>query len=122
MLLLAIVLVGTAAWQLWASRRQLAASLGTRSRQTAAAPLASAASPTPQAASQTEAAKLAARRPSAPTLQGIVMGAGEPYALINGDIFKVGDRIGETVLESIQPKSIVLKRDNGKTLALALPE
>ena len=46
-------------------------------------------------------------------LTGIVEGTGEPYAVINGEIVAVGERVGQFSLVRIHDGAAVLRRDDG---------
>ena len=46
-------------------------------------------------------------------VSGIVEGSGEPYALINGAVVGIGDRIGNATLLSISKGTVRLRHDNG---------
>lgn len=45
-----------------------------------------------------------------PQLSAVMMGAGEGLAVIDGEIFRVGESVGEYIVESIQRKRVVLRK------------
>ncbi len=53
------------------------------------------------------------------SLEGIVMDAKAPFAIINGDIRKEGDEVSGAKLVSIQKTKVILKRDK-KEIVLQL--
>ncbi|MBI2495699.1 MAG: hypothetical protein HYY90_00760 [Candidatus Omnitrophica bacterium] len=88
-----------------------------------------AAAPTPAAPSTASAgredrvAKLALRTSTAPAqgqlvLNGIAEGVGEPYAMINGSVLGVGDRIGNFTLVEIVNGAARLREANGNETIL----
>ena len=54
-------------------------------------------------------------------LSGIVVGIGEPYAVINGEIFAQGDRIGNATLLEIASDTVTVRLPNGKDTVLRIP-
>ncbi len=54
-------------------------------------------------------------------LSGIVVGVGEPYAVINGEIVGRGDRIGNATLLDIAQDSVTIQLPNGKETVLKIP-
>ncbi len=46
-------------------------------------------------------------------LNGVMEGRGQPYAMINGTILGIGDRIGDATLLNIADGSVILREDNG---------
>jgi hypothetical protein len=54
-------------------------------------------------------------------LSGVVEGEGEPYAVINGAIVTVGERIGEFTLEEIANGAARLQRADGSEAVLRVP-
>lgn len=54
-------------------------------------------------------------------LSGIVVGVGEPYAVINGEIVAQGDQIGSATLLDITPDSVTVRLPNGKEAVLKIP-
>jgi hypothetical protein len=77
------------------------------------------------------AAKTAAARPPAKrrtgtvstaiVLSGVVEGVGESYAVINGEIYGVGERIGDATLGQIANGAVTLRHDNGRETVLRVP-
>ncbi|MBI1992459.1 MAG: hypothetical protein HYS71_04415 [Candidatus Omnitrophica bacterium] len=68
-------------------------------------------------------AKLALRIPTAPAqgqlvLNGIAEGVGAPYAMINGSVLGVGDRIGNFTLVEIVNGAARLREANGNETIL----
>lgn len=51
-------------------------------------------------------------------LNGVVEGAGEPYAMINGVIVAIGQRVKDFTLVSIGDGAATLRRDDGKETVL----
>lgn len=51
-------------------------------------------------------------------LSGVIEGGGEPYAVINGMIYGVGERIGKTTVAEISNGSVKLLLANGKEAVL----
>ena len=78
-----------------------------------------AAEPAPQPIGDTLKAAVASLRLSAPPKQddlqltGIVEGIGEPYAVINGGIIAIGEKIGRFTLVNIHNGAAILRRDDG---------
>ena len=54
----------------------------------------------------------------APELHGIVEGSGEPYAVINGTIVSVGDRIEDLTVRRVEDGAVTLRRDDGEEVVL----
>lgn len=54
-------------------------------------------------------------------MSGVVEGEGEPYAVINGTIVAVGERIGELTLEEITNGAARLRRADGSEIILRVP-
>ncbi|MBI3331119.1 MAG: hypothetical protein HYZ96_03295 [Candidatus Omnitrophica bacterium] len=54
-------------------------------------------------------------------LSGVVEGDGEPYAVINGMIFGVGERVGNATVMEIANGAVKLLQSNGKELILRVP-
>ncbi len=54
-------------------------------------------------------------------LSGVVEGLGDPYAVINGLIVTVGERIGNVTLEQIAQGSVRLRHDDGRQTVLRVP-
>jgi hypothetical protein len=52
------------------------------------------------------------------TLTGIVVGAGAPYAVLNGSIAAVGDRVGAFNVQEIVEGAVTLRKDDGEELVL----
>ena len=78
--------------------------------------------------SKTAASHTADTEPATPepakeelVLSGIVEGLGEPYAVINGIIVGVGERVGELTLLEIAKGSVRLRRPDGSETVLRLP-
>lgn len=68
----------------------------------------------------TSAAQTAATTDEGPALNGIVIGGAEPYAVINGTIVTVGDRIDGYLVSKITGSSVTLKDARGQTTLLQL--
>jgi hypothetical protein len=54
-------------------------------------------------------------------ISGIVEGEGQSYAVINGAIVAVGERIGEFTLEEIANGAARLRRTDGSEVVLRVP-
>lgn len=54
-------------------------------------------------------------------LSGVVEGRGEPYAVLNGMIIGIGDRVGDTTLIEIADGSVTLRHENGDEIVLRVP-
>lgn len=54
-------------------------------------------------------------------ISGLVVGGGEPYAVINGAIVAVGDQIGDFTLVEITNGAARLRRTDGSEVALRVP-
>ena len=54
-------------------------------------------------------------------LSGVVEGLGDPYAVINGLIVTVGERVGDATLEQIAQGSVTLRHDDGRQTILRVP-
>lgn len=54
-------------------------------------------------------------------LSGVVVGAGEPYAVIDGRIVSAGESIGEAMVVQITPRVVTLRRADGSRLELSVP-
>ena len=54
-------------------------------------------------------------------LSGVVEGLGDPYAVINGMIVGVGERVGNVTLEQIAQGSVKLRHDDGRQTTLRVP-
>jgi len=54
-------------------------------------------------------------------MSGIVEGEGQPYAVINGVIVAVGERIGEFTLEGVANGAARLRRTDGSEVVLRVP-
>jgi len=54
-------------------------------------------------------------------LSGVVLGLGDPYAVINGKIAGVGERIGGATLLAIASDSVTLRLANGKEQIVKVP-
>ncbi len=54
-------------------------------------------------------------------ISGIVEGEGQPYAVINGVIVAVGERIGEFTLEEVAHGAARLRRADGSEVVLRVP-
>lgn len=54
-------------------------------------------------------------------LSGVVEGSGDPYAVINGLIVAVGERVGNATLEEIAQGSVTLRHDDGRQTILRVP-
>ena len=54
-------------------------------------------------------------------LSGVVEGLGEPYAVINGLIVGIGERVADATLEEIANGSVTLRHDNGQKTILRVP-
>ncbi len=54
-------------------------------------------------------------------LSGTVAGAGQPFAMINGQIVSIGEMIGEWTLEDIADGSVTLRRTDGSQRMLQVP-
>ena len=107
---------------LWMSRTPRRAPVIAATPATAPAPAetrAPVAEPAPQPIVNTLKAAVAPLRPSAPPKQddlqltGIVEGIGEPYAVINGGIIAIGEKIGRFTLVNIHNGAAILRRDDG---------
>jgi hypothetical protein len=80
-------------------------------------------------AASAERAESPARKPAkrqapagkAIVLSGVVEGSGEPYAVINGEIYAVGERIGDATLGTISNGAVTLRHDNGRETVLRVP-
>ena len=57
--------------------------------------------------------KTASRQPEELSLSGVVEGLGEPYAVINGAIVGVGERVGTFTLTAVHDGAAILRRDDG---------
>lgn len=55
------------------------------------------------------------------TISGIVEGVGESYAVINGAISAVGDRLADYTIVEIKKGSARLRRDDGSEITLRVP-
>jgi hypothetical protein len=80
----------------------------------------------PAARADSPARKTAKRQRQAPAgkaivLSGVVEGSGEPYAVINGEIYAVGERIGDATLGAISDGAVTLRHDNGRETVLRVP-
>jgi len=59
------------------------------------------------------------RRPKHPfVLSGVVEGLGQPYAVINGEIISVGERVGDATLVEIAEGSVRLRLPDGGEIVL----
>lgn len=59
------------------------------------------------------------RRPKTPfVLSGVVEGLGQPYAVINGEIVGVGERVGDATLVEIAQGSVRLRLSDGREIVL----
>jgi len=54
-------------------------------------------------------------------LSGLIEGTGEPYAVINGMIFGVGEQIGKATVVEIANGAVKLLQPNGKETVLRVP-
>ncbi|PIQ84229.1 MAG: hypothetical protein COV75_03180 [Candidatus Omnitrophica bacterium CG11_big_fil_rev_8_21_14_0_20_63_9] len=63
-------------------------------------------------------APAASPAPTHLVLSGVVEGLGEPYAVINGSIVGIGERVAGLELTSISDGLVTLKRSNGEELTL----
>lgn len=54
-------------------------------------------------------------------LSGVVIGDGEPYAVINGTIVGLGEEIAGVTLESVEEGAASLRRRNGEPITLRVP-
>ena len=54
-------------------------------------------------------------------LSGVVEGLGDPYAVINGLIVAVGERVGDATIEQIAKGSVTLRHDDGRQTILRVP-
>lgn len=54
------------------------------------------------------------------SLTGVVVGEGEPYAVINGAILSVGDTTADATVVKIKEGEVTLRRADGSTLALRM--
>ena len=55
-------------------------------------------------------------------LSGVVEGVGDPYAVINGEIAGIGDRIGEATLVGIASSTATLRLANGQDLIVRVAQ
>lgn len=55
-------------------------------------------------------------------LSGVVVGIGAPYAVINGQIVGIGERVGEATLLEITQNSVTLQATDGTTRVLKVPQ
>jgi hypothetical protein len=84
----------------------------------------SAASPAPLEETAADADAPAIPAPSAEeafTLTGVVEGVGEPYAVINGAIVAVGERVGHATLLAVANGAVQLRLDTGEERVLRVP-
>ncbi len=51
-------------------------------------------------------------------LNGVVEGLGDPYAVINGSIVGLGERVGELTLQAITNGTVTLRSDDGEDTVL----
>jgi len=58
--------------------------------------------------------------PPGPKLQGIVYGAAQPWAIVDGQTVHVGDRLGEFRVKEISPRSVTLEKADGSQKKLGL--
>ena len=83
------------------------------------------ASPPPDSAAESEPAASgppAAHHQETPfVLSGVVEGPGESYAMINGTIVGVGERVGDATLLEIVKGTVKLRRANGGDVVLRVP-
>ena len=92
----------------------------------ASAPVASAveqapAPPPPPPAPQAPPAKPRIVAPERLVLTGVAEGRGEAYAMMNGSIVVVGDRIGEYTVMEIDEGSVRLQKSDGSETILRVP-
>ncbi len=58
--------------------------------------------------------------PPEPKLQGIVYAATRPWAIVDGQSFQVGDRLGEFRVKEISQRSVTLEKTDGSQKKLSL--
>ncbi|MGA9451918.1 MAG: hypothetical protein WBW41_11325 [Verrucomicrobiia bacterium] len=58
--------------------------------------------------------------PPEPRLQGIVYGAAQPWAIVDGQTVRVGDRLGEFRVKDISQSSVTLEKADGSQKKLGL--
>ena len=71
-------------------------------------------------ASQALPPKLPSAPPPEPKLQGIVYGAAQPWAIVDGQTVHVGDRFGEFRVKAISQRSVTLVKADGSQKKLGL--
>jgi hypothetical protein len=54
-------------------------------------------------------------------LSGVVLGGGEPYAVINGVIVALGEQIEGATLERVEEGAAILRGRKGETMTLRVP-
>lgn len=59
--------------------------------------------------------------PAALTLTGVVVGSGEPYAVIDGRIVGLGEPVGDGMVEQITPQHVTLRLPDGQEQILKVP-
>jgi len=74
----------------------------------------------PLPARATKASTKASRKAD-PILTGVVEGLGEPFAVINDAIVKIGEQVGEATLVEIGNSAVKLRRRDGTEIALSVP-
>lgn len=73
----------------------------------------------PRSAPQTSA-HASAKTPGL-VLNGVAEGLGDSYAVLNGLIVAVGERVGDATLEEIAQGSVTLRHDDGRRTILRVP-
>jgi len=58
--------------------------------------------------------------PSEPKLQGIIYSVARPWAIVDGQTVRVGDRLGDFLVTAISPRDITLKKTDGSQRKLGL--
>lgn len=61
-------------------------------------------------------------RPAGPMLQSIVLSPGRRFAMINGKVVSVGDRVGSATLVAIDIDSVRLREGSGTRVLKLLPD
>ena len=58
------------------------------------------------------------RAPKAINIEGIMWDKKNPKAIINGDIFGIGETVESKTIVDIRPNSVIIKGDDGKEIEL----
>ena len=58
------------------------------------------------------------RAPKVLNLEGIMWDKKNPKAIINGDIFGIGETVESKIIVDIRPSSVIIKGDDGKEIEL----